>query len=40
MPRLAKLVHVVSGNGFDLDLADSELAAGIEKADLLHLHGL
>src|SRR5271167_466095 len=37
LPRLAKLVHVVSGDGFDLHFADGELSTRIEKANLFHL---
>src|SRR5208282_4245295 len=38
LTRLAKLVHVVSGESFDFHLADGELSTRIEKAGLLHLH--
>ena len=36
--RLAKLVDVVGGKGFDLNLADGDLSTRIEEAGFLHLH--
>src|ERR1035437_10450598 len=38
--RLTKLVDVVGGDSFNLDLADGNLAAGIEKSGFLYLQTL
>ena len=40
MPGLTKLVDVVGRDGFNLNFADGDLAAGIEKSGFLYLQTL